>query len=340
MDGEHMTCLLEYSSIGSDATLDQQGGVVRGVKVLGLASRNGRTYSADAVKNAIGMYEGIRVNVDHPGKPGSQRSYRDRFGHLKNVRMEADGLRADLHYNPKHPLAEQFVWDATHSPENVGFSHNADGRTSQKDGQTIVEEITRVHSVDLVADPATTKSLFESEATMPDEMAAMAEAPAAPAGSGDMTWDLFMSKAKEIYDGDGDPGAKATSIGKLARKLFKLGDDLDAAVSDAAAAASDSTDKPADKPAPEAQPDKAGTLLECVSLCAERGVQADKVLLEAMVALSADARAKLLDRMTTSITAKPRSAVPLTESKRSKEGKPEDKTEDLTPATLARAIGR
>lgn len=335
-----MTCLLEYTALGTPSRVDRESGVIHGVKILGLESRNGRSYDPKALAKAVGLYEGIRVNVDHPGKTSTQRSYRDRFGQLKNVQVTATGLVGDLHFNPRHALAEQFLWDAEHQPDNAGFSHNADGRTAQKDGLTIVEEITRVHSVDLVADPATTKSLFESEATMPDEMAAMAEAPAAPAGSGDMTWDLFMSKAKEIYDGEGDPGAKATSIGKLARKLFKLGDDLDAAVSDAAAAASDSTDKPADKPAPEAQPDKAGTLLECVSLCAERGVQADKVLLEAMVALSADARAKLLDRMTTSITAKPRSAVPLTESKRSKEGKPEDKTEDLTPATLARAIGR
>jgi hypothetical protein len=71
------------------------------------------------------------------------------------------GLRADLHFNPKHALAEQLMWDAEHAPENVGFSHNVEARTSHKEGKTIVEEIIRVQSVDLVADPATTRGLFE-----------------------------------------------------------------------------------------------------------------------------------------------------------------------------------
>jgi hypothetical protein len=44
----------------------------------------------------------------------------------------------------------------------VGLSHNVEARTSRHDGQTIVEQILRVNSVDLVADPATTRGLFES----------------------------------------------------------------------------------------------------------------------------------------------------------------------------------
>jgi uncharacterized small protein (DUF1192 family) len=67
-----------------------------------------------------------------------------------------------LHYNPKHALAQQLAWDALHAPENVGFSHNVEARTSRSAGQTLVEAITKVQSVDLVADPATTSSLYES----------------------------------------------------------------------------------------------------------------------------------------------------------------------------------
>jgi hypothetical protein len=75
--------------------------------------------------------------------------------------VDAGGLRGDFHFNPKHALAEQLIWDAEHSPENVGFSHNVEARTSRRDGKVVVEEITRVQSVDLVADPATTRGLFE-----------------------------------------------------------------------------------------------------------------------------------------------------------------------------------
>src|SRR5262249_45992585 len=73
-----------------------------------------------------------------------------------------EGLFADFHFNPKHCLAEQLIWDAEHAPENVGFSHNVQARTSRRGETTLVEEILHVHGVDLVADPATTRGLFES----------------------------------------------------------------------------------------------------------------------------------------------------------------------------------
>ena len=48
-------------------------------------------------------------------------------------------------------------------PENVGFSHNVEAKTSRRADRVVVEAITRVQSVDLVADPATTRGLFESD---------------------------------------------------------------------------------------------------------------------------------------------------------------------------------
>ena len=78
------------------------------------------------------------------------------------MRGRAKGLFADFHFNPKHALAEQLVWDAEHAPENVGFSHNVEARTVRRGERIVVEAITRVQSVDLVADPATTRGLFES----------------------------------------------------------------------------------------------------------------------------------------------------------------------------------
>jgi hypothetical protein len=71
-------------------------------------------------------------------------------------------LFGDLHFNPKHALAEQLLWDAEHAPENVGFSHNVLARTARHGEQTLVEAILQVQSVDLVADPATTRGLFEA----------------------------------------------------------------------------------------------------------------------------------------------------------------------------------
>jgi hypothetical protein len=154
------TCrLLEY--VASDAALkiDREHGIVRDVKVLGLVSANGRVYLKEGLAQALRLYERRPVNIDHA--PADRRSYRDRIGLLQNCRLAEDGIRADLIINPRHPLAEQVLWDAEHAPTNLGLSHDATGRTTWKDGKQIVEAITAVRSVDLVAEPATTQSLFE-----------------------------------------------------------------------------------------------------------------------------------------------------------------------------------
>lgn len=156
--------LLEYcDSRGLELRIDAEAGVLRGVKVLGLASRNGRVYPAETVLKAMPLYEGAKVNVNHPsGNPRGPRDYRDRIGMLRNVAARPDaGLFADFHFNPKHPLAEQLTWDAKHAPENVGFSHNVEARVARRGQELIVEEIFAVQGVDLVADPATTRGLFE-----------------------------------------------------------------------------------------------------------------------------------------------------------------------------------
>jgi hypothetical protein len=157
--------LQEYaSSRGLTLRLDRPLSVIHGVKILGLESRNGRRYSPEALAAAAALYEGAKVNVNHP-RPGggAPRDYQDRLGSIREVRFQAgEGLFADLQFNPKHALAEQLSWDAEHAPENVGLSHNVEARTAQREGTVIVEAILKVRSVDLVADPATTNGLFES----------------------------------------------------------------------------------------------------------------------------------------------------------------------------------
>lgn len=143
------------------AQVDAAAGVVRGVKIIGRVSKNGREYTREALQNAAPLYEGVKVNVNHRPDAKSSRAYQDRFGVLQAVESRADGLYGDLHYNPKHPLAEQFAWDAQHAPRNVGLSHDAFGRSVRRDGKVIIEEIKAVNSVDIVADPATTSGLFE-----------------------------------------------------------------------------------------------------------------------------------------------------------------------------------
>jgi hypothetical protein len=153
-------------SRGVAVRVDREAGIIHGVKILGLTSRNGRSYLPEALSTAAGLYEEAKVNVNHPkGAPTGPRDYQDRIGTIRHVALRpGEGLFADFHFNPKHALAEQLIWDAEHAPENVGFSHNVEARTTRRGEQVVVEGITKVQSVDLVADPATTRGLYEGSA--------------------------------------------------------------------------------------------------------------------------------------------------------------------------------
>lgn len=150
-------------SRGVTLRVDRAAGVLRGVKLIGLESLNGRRYRPEALSAAVALYEGAKVNVNHPKEgPLAPRDYRDRLGVIREVEFRVEeGLFGNLHFNPKHAVAEQLAWDAEHNPRNVGFSHNVLARLTREGAQSLVEAITHVQSVDLVADPASTRGLFE-----------------------------------------------------------------------------------------------------------------------------------------------------------------------------------
>jgi hypothetical protein len=153
---------LAESSSGC-ARIDRENGVIRGVRVLGKVSRNGREYSDRAMNDAVKHYEGVNVNIDHDLKNSSNRGLAQSFGVLKKVRRDGDAVYADLHYLKSHPLAEVVLERAERFPERFGMSHASEGQAVQRGSVLVVETIERVHSVDLVLNPATNESLFESE---------------------------------------------------------------------------------------------------------------------------------------------------------------------------------
>lgn len=155
--------LLEDTYQPLAAKVSAAGPVIKGVKVLGMQSRNGREYPLPVMQKAKDLYEGVVVNIDHPKPQQEMRDFCERFGRIQNVRMGRDGLYADMVYNPAHPYAKAFDWWVKHDPQAVGLSHNATARIQRnREGKDEVTEILSVESVDLVADPATTKGLLES----------------------------------------------------------------------------------------------------------------------------------------------------------------------------------
>lgn len=153
---------LAESVYGDALKVDREAGVIRGVKILGKESKNGRTYSDRAMQQAATLYEGRKVNIDHMMREGAERPFRDVFGELRNVSLKEGAVYGDLHFLKSHPLAEQVCEAAERFPTQFGLSHDAEGRTARQNGKLIVESVIAVHSVDLVNTPATNAGLFES----------------------------------------------------------------------------------------------------------------------------------------------------------------------------------
>jgi hypothetical protein len=202
---------------------DPERGVVRGVRVLGLESRNGRRYLPEAIRSAVQLYEGAPVYIDHPEGPSNARLLESRFGRLRNVTIASDGgLTADLQYNPKHRLAPWFAWAVDHDPEGIGLSHNATGvGRTDADGVQLVESIRAVHSVDLVDGPATVKSLFEQEGKMADKVED-AVLDDVTDDTGDDTGDAAEDIAAGDETGEDTPveGDWRASVAELAKSLI------------------------------------------------------------------------------------------------------------------------
>lgn len=146
--------------------IDRVAGVIRGVKILGASSKNGRDYSPQALREAAAIYEGLGVNTNHPNRatPNVSRTVEEGVGWLENVTVKPDGVYGDLNIIKSHPLAETLFEVAERKPDRFGLSHNAAGDVVERNGRRIVESIKSVRSVDLVQNPATVNSLFESEA--------------------------------------------------------------------------------------------------------------------------------------------------------------------------------
>lgn len=135
------------------------GHVLKGVKLCGNESQNGAVYGKRVFSEACHLYDNVPVYVDH--NSSKRRLYTERLGHVRDARVCEDGLRGDLHLNPHHTLAESVRWDYEHG-SRVGLSHVAHcsyGKGS--DGREYVSRINKVHSVDLVDNPATTRTLKE-----------------------------------------------------------------------------------------------------------------------------------------------------------------------------------
>lgn len=228
--------------------VDRDKCIVYGVKVLGFNSMNGRIYDPKAIRDAVPLYENAPVNKDHKTEAPL---FSDRLGWLQNVRFTSEGLYADFKYNPHADGIESFLWFAENNGlGDVGFSHLVSGKSiPDQDGTERVVRIDRVRSVDLVANPATTTTIFESKeiAMKNDKMmteenpvkemykdkvmveeapdAAPTESPAAEPAAEEPASDM-LKKIMEICVGPGEGSAKGKMILDLIAAATGLGGEV------------------------------------------------------------------------------------------------------------------
>lgn len=153
--------IVEYAAVKA-SSVDREAGIIHGVKILGCVSKNGRTYSPQAMKDAARLYEGCSVNFNHPARPGEERQVNDRFGRLTNIKVTESGVFGDLEYLKTHPMADRITEAAERMPDQYGLSHNCEAQLERIHGELIVQRIDSVRSVDIVSDAATNTGLFES----------------------------------------------------------------------------------------------------------------------------------------------------------------------------------
>lgn len=166
--------ITEHETCDAVEAVDAEAGLVRGVKLLGLKSRNrnpdgsvGRDYDTAGVQeSAARLFPGTRVYIDHPADPSAPRKYEDAFGVVENYRfVPGKGHFGDLRYNTRHRLASQFAEDVQKFPRGLGFSINAAVKPGKKAGAggMVVESLELLRSVDVVTRPATAVGLFEHD---------------------------------------------------------------------------------------------------------------------------------------------------------------------------------
>lgn len=314
-----MARVTESAFLEKAPAVDAERGIIRGVKLCGFESRNGRSYPQPVLSAATRLYEGAKVYVDHPQrtKLSEDRSFRDWAGNVRGVRMESNGLYGDLHLRTKSNDYEALIEAAEKNWADFGLSHVAECNVVKKNGKAVVESISEVYSVDVVTDPATNlcltesrerpmkktiKQLLESAETQgvsvrqvlvemmeaSPEMASVEMETPEGASPDDAIKAGFKAMITAIVDDDSlDSSAMLAKI----KEILKAKDKVEG--SDAPSSDPPASDPPADAPTAESKLAAKLAKLEAKTLLLESGREATDVRIKALAA-AADADRKAL----------------------------------------------
>lgn len=262
-----MARLLETVYQEKAPVVDRAAGTIARVKLLGNESRNGRRYTEKAKASAARLYLGAKNYVNHGVQDGqlTERRLEDWASVITATKVESDGVYGVLKLIKTSPHYEMLMEAAGDKDfyQAFGMSHVADG-DSRLDGTTeLVEDVTKVLSVDFVGTPATTCGLAESEqpgkGQKPTIKTAIDSLPDSPIrrrltemmSGGYLDGSLAMEPAAPTDPTSQMAGLVKELIGMLGETLKALAVKKDTVVAPPAPAPSPTPDPNAEKPADE-----------------------------------------------------------------------------------------
>lgn len=203
--------------------VDREKGIVYKVRICGPKSANGWIYPKHSRGILKDLYEGFTVKWDHlfPGQKSS--SSRQAFAVIKNVVNEDAGTYGDMYlFHPNGSEEQRFLGAAEQGAKGIGLSHHVQAHKEalkkNQDGTVIVDlkskDQVRLMSIDLVENPATGTSIFESEAHMAEGLVTITEQDAEATD-----WKQMMAAAAAAAIASGDPDAH--DLGMKVLKLLK-----------------------------------------------------------------------------------------------------------------------
>ena len=145
-----------------DVLVDQSRRIVHNIALTGRDSKNGYSYSEQALRQAVSLYENKPVFLDHAtniSRP-HERSTRDLAGSIVNPRYAEGRIRSDIQLLDTE-AGRTFLALAESKSPAVGMSHVV--LAERSDDRSVVEVIHDVVSIDAVVFPATTSTFSESQ---------------------------------------------------------------------------------------------------------------------------------------------------------------------------------
>lgn len=164
MEQDRQRLTEDVSFADAQFTEDNGARTIRNVVFLGGASKHGYGYKQEAMRKAVGLYNGVRCFINHPTREEEQTGRRDlmRLAGVTEAARHEDGKIKGTVKLLNDEYGQKF-WNIAHTmPGAASCSHVADGKLVTEGGQKYVEEISEVLSVDLVVQGATTNTVFES----------------------------------------------------------------------------------------------------------------------------------------------------------------------------------